>query len=44
MNFSTESPWNIPELHWHYGYPVFWGIAVLIGAGMLIFFRRKKWL
>lgn len=44
MNFSTESPWNMPELHSRYGYPVFWFIALLIGAGMFVFFRKKKWL
>lgn len=44
MNFSTESPWNMAELHWRYGYPAFWGVAVLIGVGMFIFFRKKKWL
>lgn len=44
MNFSTESRWNMPELHWTYGYPAFWSVAVLIGAGMFVFFRRKKWL
>jgi magnesium transporter len=44
MNFSTESPWNMPELHWRFGYIAFWCIAVLIGIGMFVFFRRKKWL
>jgi len=42
MNFSTESPWNMPELHWTYGYPAFWTVAVLIGIGMFVFFRRKS--
>jgi len=44
MNFHPDSPWNMPELAWRYGYPAFWGVAVLIGAGMFIFFRKKKWL
>jgi len=44
MNFCTESPWNMPELHWRYGYMAFWCVAVLIGAGMFVFFRKKKWL
>jgi magnesium transporter len=39
MNFT-----NIPELHWRYGYLLFWVINILIAAAMLIFFRRKKWL
>ena len=44
MNFCTESPYNMPELHWRYGYAAFWCVAVLIGAGMFVFFRKKKWL
>ncbi len=45
MNFdSSVSPFNMPELSFKYGYPLFWGIAILIGAGLFIFFRRKKWL
>ena len=45
MNFShPESPWAMPELHWYYGYPVIWGVMILIVVGMIIYFRRKKWL
>lgn len=39
MNFV-----NIPELGYKYGYFVFWGIIGLIAIGMLIFFRRRRWL
>lgn len=39
MNFV-----NIPELHWRYGYLFFWVVTVFITAGMLIFFRKKKWI
>lgn len=39
MNFE-----NMPELKWHWGYYFIWGIMVVISFGMLIFFRRKKWL
>ena len=38
MNFEV-----MPELKWRYGYLFFWGIIVAVGAGMLIYFRRKKW-
>jgi len=38
MNFES-----IPELKWRYGYLFFWGIIVAVGAGMLTYFRRKKW-
>lgn len=39
MNFEY-----MPELQWHWGYLLFWGIIVAIAGGMLVFFRRKKWL
>jgi magnesium transporter len=43
MNFDTSSAFNMPELHWHYGYLYVWGIILLIVVGMMIFFKRKKW-
>jgi len=39
MNFEY-----MPELEWKYSYPVVWGLMVLAVIGMIIFFRRKKWL
>lgn len=44
MNFSTESPLNMPELHWRYGYLGFWGVVFATALGMFIFFRKNKWL
>ncbi len=45
MNFHSEnSPWNMPELNWQYGYPFVILIMLFIVIGMLIFFKRKKWL
>jgi magnesium transporter len=45
MNFDTSiSPFNLPELGLRYGYLFFWLLVVLIGGGLFIFFRRKKWL
>ncbi|GAD52351.1 magnesium and cobalt transport protein CorA [Halarchaeum acidiphilum MH1-52-1] len=43
MNFS-DTPWNMPELAWQYGYP-----AVMVGMGavsliLLWYFRREHWL
>jgi magnesium transporter len=38
MNFE-----HLPEIKWRYGYLFFWGIIVAISAGMLAYFRRKKW-
>jgi len=44
MNFGNEkSPWAMPELHWYYGYPLIWGIMIALGAGMLVYFKRKRW-
>ena len=38
MNFD-----HMPELHLRYGYIIVWGVMVLIAAGMLWYFKRKKW-
>ena len=44
MNFSnSESPWAMPELHWHYGYPLVWLLMIAIFGAMLVYFKRKKW-
>ena len=39
MNFL-----HMPELKWVYGYPVIILISVLIVAGCLYWFRKKKWM
>ena len=39
MNFHY-----MPELDWRLGYPVLWTFMILIAVGMLIFFRKRKWL
>jgi len=45
MNFSPDSsPLNMPELKWYWGYPAALGAMALTVVGMVIFFRRKKWL
>lgn len=45
MNFNTTaSPWNMPELGYRYGYPMFWLFVIAAVGGMLWYFRRKKWL
>ncbi|MBU1043928.1 MAG: magnesium/cobalt transporter CorA [Candidatus Omnitrophica bacterium] len=45
MNFSREaSPWNMPELGWKYGYAGVWAVMLCVAAGMIMFFKRKKWL
>jgi magnesium transporter len=34
----------IPELQYRYAYPLFWLLLVLVAAGMIFLFKRKKWL
>ena len=45
MNFNTTvSPWNMPELHWVWGYPLailMMGVVTLV---QVVFFRRHGWL
>ncbi len=44
MNFDTAvSPWNMPELHWAYGYPFALGLMAATAGGLLLWFRRKGW-
>jgi len=45
MNFDTSaSPYNLPELGFAYGYPLFWLLVLLIGGGLFWFFRRRDWI
>ncbi|MFA7343751.1 MAG: magnesium/cobalt transporter CorA [Terrimicrobiaceae bacterium] len=44
MNFNTDQKWNMPELNWPFGYLYFWAVCLLSVCGMLLFFKRKKWL
>jgi len=45
MNFNPEMSFlNMPELNWKFGYVFAWSIMVLIALGMLVYFKRKKWL
>ncbi|QXP54417.1 magnesium/cobalt transporter CorA [Cellulophaga sp. HaHa_2_95] len=39
MNFD-----HMPELHSEHGYPIVWGVMIAMFIGMLIYFKRKKWL
>ncbi len=43
MNFDTASPWNLPELHWRYGYPFALSLMLAVVVIMLWFFKRKHW-
>jgi len=45
MNFNAEqSPLNMPELSWRYGYPFALSLMLAITLGMLVFFWRKGWI
>lgn len=45
MNFNGEkSPYNMPELNWEYGYPAVITIMISFIVGLLLYFRKRKWL
>lgn len=39
MNFKF-----MPELEWRWSYPLLWAFLFLIFSGMVVYFKRKKWL
>lgn len=41
MNFDTDSPYNMPELGWRFGYPALLVILVAIAFGMAVWIRRQ---
>jgi len=43
MNFDTASPWNLPELHWYFGYPIALAAMALSGLTMVGLFWRAGW-
>lgn len=45
MNFdSSISPFNMPELGWKYGYLGVLGLMAISITGMLIFFKKRRWI
>jgi len=44
MNFDSHSPWNMPELHWYFGYPFVLGVIGLVGFSLLYYFYKKGWI
>lgn len=45
MNFDPDaSPWNMPELRAWFGYPGALLFMALVALGLILYFRRKKWL
>ena len=39
MNFEY-----MPELSWRYGYVMVWCIFLIVGGGLVLFFRRRRWI
>ncbi|HJR53461.1 MAG TPA: magnesium/cobalt transporter CorA [Gemmatimonadota bacterium] len=39
MNFDF-----MPELHWRYGYFFVWGVMLAVTGGLLLYFRRRRWI
>ena len=39
MNFNY-----MPELDWRWGYFTVWGVILIVGISMILYFKRKKWL
>jgi magnesium transporter len=39
MNFHF-----MPELEIPWAYPVTWGVILLIAGGMLLFFKKRRWI
>ncbi len=38
MNFEF-----MPELEWRYAYPAVWSVFIIVGFGMVAWFKHKKW-
>lgn len=39
MNFKY-----MPELEWRLGYPIVWGVMIVIVGSLVFYFKRKRWL
>ncbi len=45
MNFDPNlGPWSMPELRHPLGYLSVWLVMIVLVVGMLVFFRRRKWI
>ncbi len=45
MNFdASASPFNMPELHWVFGYPFSLLVMIASAGGLLLYYRRKGWI
>jgi magnesium transporter len=45
MNFDpSDSPLNMPELNWYWGYPFAWALMLISAFIMFMYFKKKKWI
>ena len=45
MNFdSGQSPWNLPELHWYFGYPFALALMFAVAGALTSYFWRRGWI
>jgi magnesium transporter len=44
MNFDTRSPWNMPELRWHLGYPILLLVMLSLVVLELYLFKHMGWI
>lgn len=45
MNFDPDvSPFNMPELRWYFGYPFALALMGAVAGGLILYFRRKRWI
>lgn len=43
MNFNTDLPGNMPELHTPYAYVVCWIVMLTIAGCLILYFKRRGW-
>ncbi|MCU0567040.1 MAG: magnesium/cobalt transporter CorA [Oculatellaceae cyanobacterium Prado106] len=44
MNFNPDqSPFNMPELNWYWGYPLCWAVMIAIALSLIFYFHRMGW-
>lgn len=39
MNFA-----HMPELSWKWGYPAVWAVMIAVAGGLLVYFKKNRWL
>ncbi len=45
MNFDRSvSAFNLPELGFKYGYPLFWLVVIGVALSLVAFFKKKNWM